>query len=61
VKGYVVLSGYDSEMYRELYAGWNSASWQDYAMGARPRIEMLWLSPNIVQADLFTMAQSGGQ
>lgn len=61
VQGYVVLSGYDSELYRDLYAGWRRVTWRDYAQGTRPRTEALWLSPNMAPADLFTMAAVGGR
>ena len=61
LEGYVVLSGYDSELYRDLYAEWSNVTWRDYAMCAHPRHEVLWLSPNIAQADLFSMAKSVGQ
>lgn len=42
VKGMVVLSGYESELYRDLYAGWRTVTKETYADGARPRTEMLW-------------------
>lgn len=45
VKGVVVLSGYDSDLYRDLYAGWRTVTKETYADGARARTEMLWLSP----------------
>ncbi len=59
VQGYVVLSGYDSALYTDLYAGWPRIEWRDYAMGARPRLEVLWRSPNVAEADLFSMASEG--
>lgn len=43
--GYVVLSGYPSQMYDELYAGWQRVERKALADGAQPRLEVLWLSP----------------
>ena len=55
VQGYVVLSGYDSGLYRELYRDWRMIRRETYADGTRPRTEVLWLSPNMpaVQPGLF--------
>jgi len=46
VRGMVVLSGYDSPMYRELYAGWRVVTCEARAEKAKPRTEVLWISPN---------------
>lgn len=48
VEGMVVLSGYDCALYQDLYAGWRTVQTDAMADGARPRIETLWLSPNIL-------------
>lgn len=55
IQGYVVLSGYDNELYRDLYQGWTQITRKALADGARPREECLWISPNtpIPQMDLF--------
>ena len=45
--GMVVLSGYRSELYDRLYAGWTRIDGRSHADGARPRIESLWLSPAV--------------
>ncbi len=45
LKGYVVLSGYDCELYRALYKDWPAVSRKSCADGARARLEYLWLSP----------------
>lgn len=42
-KGKVILSGYDCELYRELYADWQREERVALADGARPRKEVLWL------------------
>ncbi|HEV2540219.1 MAG TPA: DNA adenine methylase [Frateuria sp.] len=42
--GAVVLSGYASELYCDLYAGWRRVERVAHADGARERIECLWLN-----------------
>lgn len=43
LKGAVVLSGYHSPLYDELYADWERVERPAQADGARPRMEVLWL------------------
>ena len=46
-EGAVVLSGYQSELYDEMYAGWKTSSKTSYGSGnagACKRIETLWLN-----------------
>lgn len=43
--GMVVLSGYDSPLYVELYAGWERHSRRALADGALERTEVVWLNP----------------
>lgn len=45
LKGMVVLSGYRSEMYDEMYKDWHCVQRKAYADGARERVECLWLNP----------------
>ncbi|GFK95462.1 hypothetical protein NNJEOMEG_03325 [Fundidesulfovibrio magnetotacticus] len=45
VEGMVVLSGYDSELYRRLYPDWPVFRRRVMADKAVPRVECLWLSP----------------
>lgn len=45
--GMVVVSGYWSDLYRELYTGWRHVERNTHADGARDRVEVLWLSPNV--------------
>lgn len=45
LSGMVVLSGYDCEMYQELYHDWKMISKETHADGAAYRIERLWLNP----------------
>lgn len=46
IKGMVVLSGYDCQLYNELYAGWRRVSRNTRADRAVKRTETLWFSPN---------------
>lgn len=46
VKGKVVLSGYNSKLYDELYSDWYKVERAAHADGAVDRIEVLWISPN---------------
>jgi len=50
VSGMVVLSGYRSELYDELYRDWKCIQQKAYADGARERIECLWINQNCSNA-----------
>jgi DNA adenine methylase len=56
VKGSVILSGYDSALYGELYAGWHRVEKTGpFADGAMERTEVLWISPNTrIEQTLFS-------
>jgi DNA adenine methylase len=45
VKGMVILCGYPSPLYRELYADWQCIHLPAYGDGAKQTIECLWLNP----------------
>ncbi len=47
VQGMVIVSGYASPLYTELYAGWHQVWKSATAQNGKPRVECLWLSPNI--------------
>jgi len=47
IQGMAIVSGYDCDLYRELYADWRQINHMAHADGARDRTESLWLSPNI--------------
>lgn len=49
VQGKVILSGYASELYRELYPDWTVKMKSTRTNGNRPAEEYLWLSPNACQ------------
>lgn len=54
VRGMVVVSGYPSPLYDELYAGWQCVRKAAHADGALDRIECLWISPSaVINKNLF--------
>lgn len=55
VKGKVIVSGYPSGLYNELYADWHRVARQHVANCAKSTIECLWISPNALkQPSLFS-------
>lgn len=62
VRGMVVLSGYDSPLYRELYADWRVTACAARGEKAVARTEVLWISPragrNSLQMRLITRAEA---
>lgn len=50
LEGSCVVSGYPSELYEDLYRGWIRVERSTFADGARPRTEVLWLSPRTARA-----------
>jgi DNA adenine methylase len=50
--GSVIISGYESELYDDLYQGWEKRSRKDLSDGLRPRIEVLWMKG--AQPELFS-------
>jgi len=52
LKGMVIVSGYPSDLYTDLYADWRMVQTAHHAQNAKLSIECLWLSPNI-QTTLF--------
>lgn len=54
MKGMVVLSGYDCDLYKDRFSDWRRVERKAFADGARERTEVLWLSPNVdVDMPLF--------
>jgi len=49
-KGFVVLSGYQSDLYSELYKGWYTTTISARSDKAMLRTECLWLSPRTADA-----------
>ena len=46
IKGMVIVSGYPSELYQELYAGWRRVEMVTHTDSATAATECLWLSPS---------------
>lgn len=44
IKGMAVVSGYDSELYSEIFKGWSKIERKAFADGAVERVECLWLN-----------------
>jgi DNA adenine methylase len=61
LKGMVVLSGYMSDIYKDIYSGWECIQYKAIADGARDRVECLWLNQiaceNKRQMSLFNALQ----
>lgn len=49
-KGYVVVSGYPSELYDEIFKDWPQFSRKAYADQSAERTEVVWLSPRTAEA-----------
>jgi len=45
LNGFVILSGYDNEIYNDCLSGWTKVSKETYGDGAVRRVEYLWLNP----------------
>lgn len=43
-KGFVVLSGYDNQIYNDNLAGWHTDTINTFASNAKPRTEKLWMN-----------------
>ncbi|MEM7101379.1 MAG: DNA adenine methylase [Pseudomonadota bacterium] len=48
------ISGYDSDLYNDLLAGWEKRTLRARAEKNKPRIEMLWLCPRTSEAQTQT-------
>lgn len=61
LQGFVIISGYDNEIYNDHLTDWRKEYCKTFADGAAERKEVLWISPNtpqekgkkIKQAELF--------
>ena len=60
VSGMVVLSGYDTPLYQELYGHWPCVTRVTTADGGAYRTEVLWLSPNIPSNQFHLEISWGG-
>ena len=55
LQGGVILSGYPSALYDELYGDWRRVERTALAEGARERTEVLWMKCDRPERDLFTL------
>lgn len=60
VRGMVILSGYPSELYRELYGDWTQIQRTAYADKASKRTEVLWFNPTASAARPRLLQMVGG-
>lgn len=56
LRGKVVLSGYDCDLYQQILKGWTKIESKAFADGGNERTEAIWLSPNCPAAGLFEVA-----
>lgn len=54
VSGMVLLSGYDSDLYRELYAGWSICT-QAASTNGSQTIEYLWMNPAAIRHEALPL------
>lgn len=54
LKGMVIISGYENDIYNDLLQNWKKVQRKAFADGAKTRTEILWISPNtFLTNDLF--------
>lgn len=52
LRGMVMVSGYRCDLYDSLFAGWRRMDKNTHADHGAPRVESLWLSPNVFDRQL---------
>ena len=55
-KGYVILSGYPSELYDDMLKGWSKIAKKSYNQNSDPRTEVLWCNFTL-QPTIFDIAK----
>jgi len=55
LKGMVIVSGYPSPLYDEIFSKWERVEKRALADGARERVEVIWLRNVPIQNDLWTV------
>lgn len=62
VKGFVIVSGYPSKLYDELYEGWQVVAKQSSDLKGNRQTECLWLSPRVTEMETLPLflARGGG-
>lgn len=59
-KGYVILSGYDSDMYNDMLKNWKRISKKRYNQNSEQRTEVLWVNYDLQETLLDDLNDSGG-
>lgn len=54
LRGAIILSGYRSDLYDELYTDWERIDRRAWADGGRDRVECLWLKNVVKNPELFS-------
>lgn len=52
LKGMIVISGYECDLYSDYLTNWRKVTRKTFADGAKERTEVLWLSPSAIEASL---------
>lgn len=60
VQGSVIVSGYPSGLYEDLFSGWQRVETRSLADGARPRNEVLWMRLRATRAPTLFDLESRG-
>ena len=60
VKGKVVISGYPSKLYEQLYSGWPSYTKRSRTEMNFFRVEQIWVSPNCFTSGQLRMSENEG-
>lgn len=56
--GYVLLSGYDNDLYNDILKGWSKATILNQTVTGKNKQEVLWISPTIVEQTEVVYQQS---
>lgn len=56
--GYVLLSGYDNDLYNDILKGWSKATIKNQTVTGKNKQEVLWISPTIVEQTEVVYQQS---
>jgi DNA adenine methylase len=59
VKGMVIVSGYASALYDEIYSGWKCISRETSDINGKKQIECLWISPRTLELNRLPLFSKG--
>lgn len=60
LKGMVIVSGYHSELYDELYVGWKLVTKETRDVLGKKQVECLWLSPRVTEINSLPLFKGIG-